>query len=111
MNVVENDYDKDLVSRKETTQDGALKKLYADYENGVVKKKKMLAFCYTLGHKIMPSIAIWFVISYWLAGMLQVNELDFEFNVTVEIIFTVTYYLVLFCLNFFWKDLAQLFKK
>ena len=64
-------YDKELVSRVEQTQDNALKKLYAEYEKGIVRKKKILAFCHLLGHRIMPAIAIWFVISYWLAGMFQ----------------------------------------
>ena len=111
MNVVENDYDKDLVSKKETTQDDALKRLYKEYENGIVKKKKLLAFCYTVGHKIMPSIAIWFVISYWMAGMMQVIGFEFSFNVTVELIFSVSYFFVLICLNYFWKDLVKIWKK
>ena len=98
-------YDKNLVSTHEVTQDNALKKLYSEYEKGIVRKQKMLDFCLALGHKIMPSIAIWFVLSYWTAGLFQYNELDFSLNVTTEIIFTCVYYLGLFFLNYFWYKL------
>ena len=104
-------YDKNLVSTQEVTQDDALKKLYAEYEAGIVKKQKMLSFCLTLGHKIMPSIAIWFVLSYWTAGLFQYNELDFSLNVITEISFTIIYYIGLFFLNYFWKDISKLWRK
>ena len=71
-------YDKNLVSKHELTQDAALQKLYGDYEKGIVKKRKMLNFCLTLGHKIMLSTAIWFVISYWMAGLFQYNMINFS---------------------------------
>ena len=93
-------YDKELVSRVETTQDNALKKLYAEYERGIVRKKKLLAFCHFVGHKIMPAIAIWFVISYWLAGMFQYYDYDFSTNVTVELGFSVVYFCTLSIIQF-----------
>ena len=103
----EEGYDKNLVSTHEVTQDDALKKLYAEYEKGIVRKQKMLDFCLTLGHKIMPSIAIWFVLSYWTAGLFQYNGLDFLLNIITEIIFTFFYYVGLFFLNYFWRDISQ----
>ena len=96
-------YDKDLVSKHELTQDAALQKLYADYEAGVVRKKKMLQFCLALGHKIMPSTAIWFVISYWMAGMFEYNMIDFSVNITSEAIFTVIYFSTLLILNYWYQ--------
>ena len=93
-------YDKDLVSKHELTQDAALQKLYGEYEKGKVKKRKMLNFCLTLGHKIMPSVAIWFVISYWMAGMFEYNMIDFSLNVTCEVIFTVLYFTSLISINY-----------
>ena len=96
-------FDKDLVSRRERTQDAALKRLYEEYEQGIIRKRKMLGFCLTLGHKIMPSTAIWFVISYWMAGMFEYYMIDFSLNVTIEIIFTFFYFLALFILNFWYN--------
>ena len=52
-------YDKELVSRNEEKQHHAVKSLYQEYEKGIAKKKHMLHFCHTLGHKVMPSVAIW----------------------------------------------------
>ena len=106
----EEGYDKNLVSTHEVTQDDALKKLYAQYEQGIVRKQKMLDFCLSLGHKIMPSIAIWFVLSYWTAGLFQYNGLDFSLNITTEIIFSLVYYVGLFFLNNFWGDISQLWQ-
>jgi hypothetical protein len=96
-------YDKDLVSKHELTQDAALQKLYGEYEKGIVKKRKMLNFCLTLGHKIMPSTAIWFVISYWMAGMFQYNMIDLSLNVTSEVIFTVIYFATLIIINYWYE--------
>ena len=110
MEVIGPDYDKKLVSRVEQTQDNALKKLYAEYEKGVVRKKKMLAFCHMLGHRIMPAIAIWFVISYWLAGMSQYYGVPFSTNVTVELVFSGVYYLSLIILQLAFKDIAKAFQ-
>ena len=93
-------YNKDLVSKHEQTQDAALQDLYAEYEKGTVRKAKMLKFCLTLGHKIMPSIAIWFVISYWMAGMFEYNMINFSLNVTCEIIFTIIYFTTVYVVNF-----------
>ena len=95
-------YDKDLVSKHELTQDAALQKLYGEYEKGIVKKRKMLSFCLTFGHKIMPSTAIWFVISYWMAGMLNYNMIELSMNVTSEVIFTVVYFSALFIINYWY---------
>ena len=96
-------FDKELVSRRERIQDAALKRLYEEYERGIIRKRKMLGFCLTLGHKIMPSTAIWFVISYWMAGMFEYYMIDFSLNVTIEIIFTFFYFLALFILNFWYN--------
>ena len=96
-------YDKNLVSKHELTQDAALKNLYSKYEKGIVKKRKMLNFCYTLGHKIMPATAIWFVISFWMSGMLQYNMINISVNVTCEVIFTVVYFSVLLILNYWYN--------
>ena len=103
-------YDKELVSRVEQTQDNALKKLYAEYEKGIVRKKKILAFCHLLGHRIMPAIAIWFVISYWLAGMFQYYGVPFSTNVTVELVFSGFYFLSLIVLQLASKDIAKAFQ-
>ena len=107
----EGSYDKNLVSKDELTQDDALKKLYAEYQKGIVKKQKLLDICLTLGHKIMPSIAIWFVISYWIAGLFQYNGHDLSINITAEIIFTFVYYCTLFFINYFWENISKMWKK
>ena len=109
MEVIGEGYDKQLVSRVEQTQDNALKKLYADYEKGIVRKKKMLAFCHLLGHKIMPAIAIWFVISYWVAGMCQYYGVPFSTNVSVEMVFSGVYFLTLIVLQLAAADIAKAF--
>jgi prepilin signal peptidase PulO-like enzyme (type II secretory pathway) len=108
--VIGQNYDKELVSRVEQTQDNALKKLYAEYEKGIVRKKKILAFCHLLGHKIMPAIAIWFVISYWLAGMFQYYGVHFSINVTVELVFSGIYFLSFIVLQLASKDMAKAFQ-
>ena len=94
-------YDKDLVSTQEQTQDGALKKLYDGYQHGIVKKRKMLHMCHTVGHKIMPSIAIWFVISYWMAGLFAFNMVETEFSLIVQAVFTIVFFGGLYALNAF----------
>ena len=108
--MIGHNYDKELVSREELTQDNALKKLYAEYEKGIVRKKKMLEFCHLLGHKIMPAIAIWFVISYWGAGMFHYYGVPFSTNVSVELAFSGVYYVSLVVLYMASKDIAKAFQ-
>ena len=92
-------YDKNLVSRHERTQDVALQDLYAGYARGIVKKQKMLDFCLMFGHKIMPTTAIWFVISYWMAGLFEYNRITISLYTLIEIIFTIVYVSTLLIAN------------
>ena len=93
-------YDKNLISRHERTQDVALQDLYAGYARGIQKNQKMLDFCLSFGHKIMPGTAIWFVISYWMAGLFEYNRITFSLYITSEVIFTIVYVVTLLVANY-----------
>ena len=71
----------------------------SEYEKAKMKKRKMLNFCLTFGHKIQPSIAIWFVISYWMAGMFEYYMIDSSITLIVEIVFSLVFFTSLVIIN------------
>ena len=55
----------------------------------------------------MPSIAVWFVISYWSTGYAHILEIEQALNITVQIVFTIVWFGTLILLNLFWDKLCK----
>ena len=73
-----------------------------------IKNRFRLHVCHTIGHKVMPSIAIWFVISYWVTGYTHILEIDQTINIILLVIFTVIWFGTIILLNAFWEKIKSL---
>ena len=54
----------------------------------------------------MPSIAIWFAISYWVTGYAHILVIDQTINIILQVIFTILWFGTLFLLNMFWDKIS-----
>ena len=70
------------------------------------KNRSRLAVCHTIGHKVMPSIAIWFAISYWGIGYAHILQIDETLNIILLIIFTILWFGGIILINLFWDKIV-----
>ena len=90
----------DLISPNEILQDAALKEYYKNVEkNNLEKQKYVLKRYLFIAHHINPTVAVWFVSCYWIAGMLHYFMFGFG-TVLTTIILTTIFFVVAFVFYF-----------
>ena len=116
-------FDKNLISRDEKVQNTALKYVKKGLSSTLTtlfccrarykflasqrKNRHRLHVCHTIGHKVMPSIAVWFVISYWTTGYAHILEIEQRLNIAFQITFTAIWFGSFILLNIFWGKLCK----
>ena len=87
----------DLISVNEVVQDAARKDYYNKLKLGQ-QQKKIDRYLF-IAHQVNPTVASWFVVCYWTAGMLNYFMFSSEV-VTNIIILTTIIFLFAFVFNF-----------
>ena len=67
--------------------------------------KARLLICHTMGHIVMPSIAIWFAISYWVTGIAHILMISQVVNIIIQVLFTVIWFGTIFIWHKYWDKI------
>ena len=68
--------------------------------------KRRLHLCHTVGHIVMPSLAVWFGITYWVTGYAHILQISQKINIIIQIVFTVIWFGTIFICTKYWDKIS-----
>ena len=89
-----------LKKREEENSNAKLKKLQTEYGKKEAKRRSIMNLSSVLARKILPTLGLFFVLTYWSAGLLHYHRIHHLAILICELIFTVFYFTVVMFINY-----------
>ena len=89
--------------RENENTNAQLKKLHGSYEKEKARKRTIIRLCSTLARKILPTLAVYFVLTYWSAGLLHYHRINHLDILGYEVTFTMFYFIGVLTINYVCK--------
>ena len=77
-----------------------LEKLNAVYVKEMARRRKIWRLCTMLSQKILPTLILYFLVSYWLAGICHYHRVKTNIILGTQVVFTLFYFTLVLLLNY-----------
>ena len=89
-----------LLKKDQENADAELKKLHTEYVRESNRRRLVVKLCSSLSKKILPILGIYFVMTYWSAGLLHYHRITHLNILLAEVVFTIFYFTVVIFINY-----------
>ena len=89
-----------LKIRDQKNTNAELKKLHAAYGKEKVRRNRIVKLCSLISQKILPTLGIYFVLTYWSAGLLHFHRINHLVILGCEVVFAIFYFTAVMFINY-----------
>ena len=91
----------DYLKRKDQEDMNAkLKNLHSAYSKEKSRERWIVKLCAALSKKILPTLCLYFLLTYWSAGLLHFHRVTHILILASEVVFTIFYFTVVIFINY-----------